>query len=175
VEAIDGLIASGAVPDPSFVWWDARLQPALGTVEVRVMDAQSTVGEVAALVALVQSLARHELEGDPAPARHGPEVLAENRFLAARDGMDARLIDPAARSLVPVRETLDALLDACRPHAVVLGCAGALERVRSLAERTGADRQRDTATREGIDQVVPSLAGRFLRSHLDPAMAVPSS
>ena len=47
VEAIDGLIASGAVPDPSFLWWDVRLQPALGTVEVRVMDAQSTVGEIA--------------------------------------------------------------------------------------------------------------------------------
>ena len=39
------LIALGAVPDPSFFWWDVRPQPALGTVEVRVMDAQSTVAD----------------------------------------------------------------------------------------------------------------------------------
>jgi len=39
-KAVDALIASGAVPEPSFLWWDDRLQPALGTVELRVMDAQ---------------------------------------------------------------------------------------------------------------------------------------
>ena len=142
VEAVDALIASGALPDPSFLWWDVRPQPALGTVDVRVMDAQSTVVEVAPLVALVQSLARLELEGHPSPVIPGAEVLAENRFLAARDGMDARLIDPAARSLVPVREMLDALLAECRPHALALGCADALDRVPWLAAATGADRQR---------------------------------
>ena len=104
VEALDGLIASGALPDPSFLWWDVRLQPALGTVEVRVMDAQSTVAESAALIALVQSLARLELTTDPPGPHIGAEVLAENRFLAARDGLDARLIDPVKRRLVPVRE-----------------------------------------------------------------------
>ena len=64
---VDALIASGAMPDPSFLWWDVRLQPALGTVEVRVMDAQSTVSDVTPLVALIQSLARLELEGEPSP------------------------------------------------------------------------------------------------------------
>ena len=70
------------------------------------------------------------------------EVLAENRFLAARDGMDARLIDPAARCLIPVREMLDSLLAECRPHALALGCAGALDRVPRLAAANGAARQR---------------------------------
>jgi glutamate---cysteine ligase / carboxylate-amine ligase len=64
VEALDALFASGALPDPTFLWWDVRLQPALGTVEVRVMDAQSRVSEGTPLVALIQSLARLELEGD---------------------------------------------------------------------------------------------------------------
>src|SRR5205085_10077741 len=80
VEAVDGLIASGAVPDPSLLWWDIRLQPALGTVEVRVMDAQSSGREVAPLVALIQSLARLELEGERSAVPLGAEVLAENRF-----------------------------------------------------------------------------------------------
>ena len=163
IGAVDVLIAPGAIPDPSFLWWDVRLQPVLGTVEVRVMDAQSTVREVAPLVALVQSLARLELEGDTSPAAPGAEVLAENRFLAARDGMEARLIDPAARSLVPVRETLEALLAECRPHAVALGCAQALDGVRCLAAATGADRQHAFAAGPGsLDDLVASLAERFL-------------
>ena len=64
-ETIDPLIASGAIPDPSHLWWDVRLQPALGTVEVRVMDAQSQIRDVAPLVALIQALACLELEGEP--------------------------------------------------------------------------------------------------------------
>jgi carboxylate-amine ligase len=75
VEAVDALIASGAIPGPRFLWWDVRLQPALGTVEVRVMDAQSTVSDLAPLVALVQSLARLELEGNTSPVVSGAEVL----------------------------------------------------------------------------------------------------
>ena len=162
VEAVDALIASGAIPDSSFLWWDVRLQPALGTVEVRVMDAQSTVGDVAALVALIQSLARLELEGDPSVAAPGAEVLAENRFLAARDGMDARLIEPATCRLTPVRETLAAVLAECRPHALALGCAGALDRVHALAVANGADRQRAFAAGDArLDRLVASLAAQF--------------
>src|SRR4051794_23370452 len=54
VEALDAVIGAGAVPDPSFFWWDVRPQPRLGTVEVRAMDAQSTVADVSPLVALIQ-------------------------------------------------------------------------------------------------------------------------
>jgi glutamate---cysteine ligase / carboxylate-amine ligase len=61
--------------------------PVLGTVEVRVMDAQSAVGDSAALIALVQSLACLEPENEPTNGCIGPEVLAENRFVAARAGM----------------------------------------------------------------------------------------
>jgi carboxylate-amine ligase len=163
VDAVDALIASGAVPDPSFVWWDVRLQPALGTVEVRVTDAQSRLREVAPLVALIQSLACLELEGEPASVVPAVEVLAENRFLASRDGMDARLIDPVARCLIPVREMLDSLLAQCRPHALELGCDDALDRVQQLAAATGADRQRSfVARKRGLDDLVASLADRFL-------------
>ena len=150
VEAVDALIASGAIPDPSFLWWDVRLQPALGTVEVRVMDAQSRVREVTPLVALIQSLARLELEGEPSSVVPSAEVLAENRFLAARDGMDARLIDPAARCLIPVSEMLGSLLADCCPHARALGCAGALDRVKHLATANGAERQREFVARNGV-------------------------
>ncbi len=176
VEAVDVLIASGAIPDQSFLWWDVRLALALGTVEVRVMDAQSTVSDSAALLALVQSLARLELEGDLSPAAPSAEVLAENRFLAARDGMSARLIDPTERRLIPVRETLDALLTACRPalltacrpHALALGCASALEQVPRLAAGTGADRQRARVAHDAdLDHLTANLADQFLSATAD--------
>jgi carboxylate-amine ligase len=176
VATLDALMLSDAVPDPNSVWWDVRLQPALGTVEVRVMDAQSTIREAAPLIALVQSLARLELEGDGAAATPGPEVLAENRFLAARDGMAARLLDPTAPGrLIPAREMLDALLVECRPHALALGCLDSLERVPRLAAANGADRQRAwVRVGASLEQVVELLAERFLapawpnRTHATP-------
>jgi carboxylate-amine ligase len=140
-----------------------RLQPALGTVEVRVMDAQSRVRDITPLVALIQSLARLELEGEASSLVPSTEVLAENRFLAARDAMNARLIDPTARCLIPVGEMLDSLLAECRPHALALGCAGALDRVQRLAAANGAARQRELAAPNGrLDDLVASLAHRFL-------------
>jgi glutamate---cysteine ligase / carboxylate-amine ligase len=162
VQAVDALIASRALSDPSFLWWDVRLQPALGTVEMRVMDAQSKVRDVAPLVALIQSLARLELEGDPSTDVPTAEVLAENRFLAARDGIDAELIDPVARRLVPVREMLDSLVSDCRPHALALGCIRALDRVPRLAASTGDVRQRHLARSSRLDLLVADLAQVFL-------------
>src|SRR3954452_3216341 len=60
VDAIDLLIRCGAIPEPTFIWWDVRLQPKLGTVEIRVMDAQTRIRDTAALVALVQCVLRVE-------------------------------------------------------------------------------------------------------------------
>jgi carboxylate-amine ligase len=126
------------------------------------MDAQTRVRDVAPLVALIQSLARLELESEPASVVRSAEVLGENRFLAARDGMDARLIDPAATCLIPVGEMLESLLADCRPHALALGCAGALDRVQLLAAANGAARQRAFVANRSVDELVASLADRFL-------------
>jgi glutamate---cysteine ligase / carboxylate-amine ligase len=127
------------------------------------MDAQTRVRDVTPVVALIQSLVCHELEGEPSSVVPSPEVLAENRFLAARDGMDARLIDPEAPRLVPVREMLDSLLADCRQAAVGLGCAGALDQVWRLATANGAERQRALVAADGhLDHLVVNLARRFL-------------
>jgi glutamate---cysteine ligase / carboxylate-amine ligase len=174
VRALDALIASGALPDPSFLWWDVRLQPALGTVEVRVMDAQTTVADTGALIALVHSLARLALEGESVDSGVGPEVLAENRFLAARDGLVARLIDAEERALVPVRALLDALLARCSAHAGVVG-AVELDRVRRLAAANGAERQRLWAREEGLVQLVSKITQRFSAPSMRLRHAPPSA
>jgi glutamate---cysteine ligase / carboxylate-amine ligase len=68
VEAVDVLLRCDAFDEPTFLWWDVRPQPRFGTVEVRILDVQSTVAETMAIVALVQSLARLEItEGFAAP------------------------------------------------------------------------------------------------------------
>lgn len=161
VSALDPLIVSGALPDPTFLWWDVRLQPRLGTVEVRVMDAQPNVADTAALVALVQSLARLELEGESIDTGIGAELLEENRFLAARDGMDAWLVEPAKQRLAPARAVLDTVLAKCRRHADALGCYVELEQVRRLMAANGADRQRVWARRDGLAGLVGNLIRRF--------------
>ena len=158
--SIAPLIDSAAIPEPTFLWWDVRLQPLIGTVEVRVMDAQSTCADTAAMVALVHSLARLEATEGFAPEAlvAAQEVLDENRFLAARDGVEARFVQAGRSARLPVRALADDLLGACAPHADALGCAGELERVRGLLERPPAQRQRDA----GLSRAVERLAGEFL-------------
>jgi glutamate---cysteine ligase / carboxylate-amine ligase len=157
VRAVNALLNCGAIPEPGFLWWDARLQPALGTVEVRIMDAQARVADVAALAALVQSLVRRLATGPPRRPPPEAELLAENRFLAARDGMEAELIEPDGRRR-PAAAALARLVDECRPFAHALGCPAELASVAELAADPGYARQRRLASRHGIAAVPAFLA-----------------
>ncbi len=164
VEAVDLLVRCGSIAEPTFLWWDVRPQPRFGTVEVRIMDSQARVAETAAITALVQSIARLEIESGYVTPKTiwAAEVLDENRFLAARDGMKADLIDADTETRVPARELLDRLLDACAPHASALGCSSELGRVREMALNPGSKRQLDAA--EGEDRLpglVELLADAF--------------
>lgn len=164
VESVDVLIRCDAVPEPTFLWWDVRPQPRFGTVEVRIMDAQTKLGESAAIAALVQAVVRAEVEGCEHLERPMPqEVLSENRFLAARDGMDAELIEPELGRRVPARELLAELVAVCRPHAQALECESELDRVIALGERTGAQRQIEQAAELGsMPRLVAALADDFV-------------
>ena len=164
VESVDVLIRSDAVPEPTFLWWDVRPQPRFGTVEVRIMDAQTTPVDTAAIAALVQCVVRAEVEAGTHLERPMPqEVLSENRFIAARDGMDAELIEPELDRRVPARELLADLVVVCRPHAQDLGCEAELERVPELGRRTGAQHQLELyRSVESLPRVVKALATDFL-------------
>ncbi len=173
VEAVDVLIRCDAIPEPTFLWWDARLQPRLGTIEVRIMDAQTRVRDTAALAALVQCLVRREALGRTEGREPvAPEVLEENRFLAARDGMDAKFVDPIAGRCVPVVDKLAETLRSCAPHADHLRCRHELASVRALAERPGALRQRTVAGRgEGLPGLLRAIHGDFVSGLPEPAAA----
>ena len=172
VEAVDVLIRCDAIPEPTFLWWDARLQPRLGTIEIRIMDAQTRVRDTAALAALVQCLVRREaLERSDDREPLAPEVVEENRFLAARDGMDAKFVDPVAGRCVPATDRLAEVLRSCAPHAERLRCADELASVARLAARPGAMRQRAVAARtEGLPGVLRAMHREFVSSAAEPAV-----
>jgi glutamate---cysteine ligase / carboxylate-amine ligase len=161
VRSVDLLVRLEAFPEPTFLWWDVRPQPRFGTVEVRIMDAQVTLAATAALAAFVQCLVALELADGVADERQAtPEVLVENRFLAARDGVAAALIDPVRERRVPVAELVGELLEACRPHARELRCEGELAAVEDLLREPGAGHQ--LALARGADRL-PGLVADLAR------------
>ena len=159
-ESVAAVVAAGDAPDYTFLWWDIRPHPHLGTVEVRAMDAQSSLATVAGLAGLIHGLARAAAEE---PARAGTrswsprEALMESSFRAARDGMGATLLHDGA--LRPVPEIARAAMARARPFARELGSDGALEQLeRVLADGAGADRQRAAFARGGMRAVLEHLA-----------------
>jgi carboxylate-amine ligase len=163
LESIAPIVDSGAVPESTFFWWDVRLQPRLGTVEIRVMDAQSHLDDIAPLVALVRSLVVAEATDRVAPESLicAPEVLDENRFLAARDGIDAEFVDPRTRSRVPARVWAEEMVDCTRLYASRLGCLDELLDVLRLAGDPPAERQRQLADAHGIPRAIGALSESF--------------
>jgi carboxylate-amine ligase len=139
--------------DYTYIWWDLRPHPKLGTVEVRVCDAQTRLENVAAIAALVQSLvatlaARFEREG-AAPIQ--PRTLIEeNKWRAVRYGLDAELVDLERDEERPAREAVRALVELAGPAARRLGCRSELEQVEVVLRRgTGADEQRRVHDEQG--------------------------
>jgi carboxylate-amine ligase len=123
------------VEDYTWFWWKLRPHPRLGTVEIRALDAQTSLDDLAALVALAHCLARHAATApsEPDPA---PELLDEAAFRAARFGTEAELPGPDGHRR-PVRVILDEVLEVVAPHAAELGCADELDGVRRIVEHGG--------------------------------------
>ncbi len=139
------MIDCGMIEDYTYLWYDVRPHPRLGTIEVRAMDCQTRVEHTVALSALVLSLVRALAED----ARNGIltpespwEILDENRWLAARHGLDGELFDVVAGTRRPVRALTEELLERLAPHARHLGCSQELEGIRDLLRAgNGAARQ----------------------------------
>jgi carboxylate-amine ligase len=142
---VDRGIKAGSFADYTYIWWDVRPHPRLGTIELRICDAQASIGAVEGIVALVQSLvatlAEAYEDGETLPVQ--PVTLVdENKWRATRDGLDARLVDLDNDTERSAREAVLALVERSEPAARRLGCAAELDSVEALLARgTGADAQ----------------------------------
>jgi glutamate---cysteine ligase / carboxylate-amine ligase len=151
---VERLVLASGMPDYTFLWWDIRLHPVLGTLEVRAMDSQSSLETVAGLAALVHALACAGADD------HGPyeqrDVLMESSFRAARDGLDAMLWHRG--ELVPARELARTVIEHARPHARDVGGEAGLEAIeRVLVDGNGADRERAARAQGGLPGVLSWL------------------
>lgn len=158
--------SAGALPDARRWWWELRVHPTFGTIELRLADTQTTVGETAAYAAVAHALVTwlaERAEAGEALSVAPTWRIEENAFVATRDGLDAHLADLDTGELEPLREKLERLLDELVPVAARLGCAGELEHARALAAGAGAAaRQRAEAERGGLDGLVMWLSDRLL-------------
>ena len=171
-EALGWSARAGGWPGVRQWWWEARLHPWLGTVEVRVCDAQTGVAETAALAALIQSLCvwladRYDCGDLPQPA--ATWRIEENRWSACRHGVHGTLADVRTGVPVPTRDRISALLAELAPTAARLGCAEELEGVTALLASPPADRQRAVAAEVGPRGVARWLAARFVEHGEDRA------
>ncbi len=159
LEVADQLVAAAGVDDYTYIWWDVRPHPRLGTVEVRALDVPTEPLTSAAIAALIQAIAAKEIDQPSASIPHR-EALEESYFQAARHGLDAEVLFGSER-LEPVREAAARVLDAVRPYARQLGDADSLAPVeRILREGNGADEQRRLARQAGLDGLLARLVER---------------
>jgi carboxylate-amine ligase len=146
-ETVSWMESTGAIADYTHLWWDVRPHPRLGTLELRVPDVQFDLDTSLALVAYVQSLVRELIDeiadGNP-PRTHHRQLVAENKWLAARYGLDAPLMDLATgrRVKMSAGQLAKRRLRQLTPYARELGCLDALQGIEKvLADGTGAARQ----------------------------------
>jgi glutamate---cysteine ligase / carboxylate-amine ligase len=149
------MTSSGAIEDYTFLWWDVRPHPRLGTVETRVFDQATRIEDTAAFAAMMQALSHRlsELFDEGEPLVEAPyELVDDNKVRAAVRGMEGELVDFALGRPVQAAEIAETLVAQIEPSAAALGCSAELQRVREIvAGGTGARRQLSFVDDHGDD------------------------
>jgi glutamate---cysteine ligase / carboxylate-amine ligase len=133
---LDTLIEAGAVETVREVWWDIRPHPGYGTVELRMCDSMPTLREISALAALAQCLVAdfdRMIDRGETPPVPREWVRRENKWRAARWGVEAMLVVDDSGHTRPLREIVDELVESLQPLATELGCADELSDLRLIA------------------------------------------
>jgi carboxylate-amine ligase len=165
---IEFMISSGVMEDYTYLWYDVRPHPKLGTVEIRACDAQTRVEHTLALAALIQAMVKElceHYESGAHLAEYPWQMLDENRWLAARHGLEGELVDLPSSQRVATRALARRLHDRLREHAQDLGSAADFEGIDDLLQRgNGAARQvlvydANHDLREVMASIVTATAG----------------
>jgi len=146
-QVVNQLEKTGCIQDYTHIWWDIRLHPRLGTIEIRICDAVTRLEDAVAITAFCQALVklyseRHD-SGEAIPSYHRV-LTSENKWLAARYGLEAPVMDllTGSRIRVPVAKLVRRTLREIEPHARELGAERELEGIQEILSRgNGAARQ----------------------------------
>jgi carboxylate-amine ligase len=172
-ELYAAMAASRAIGSIKDLWWDIRIQPDYGTVELRICDGLPTLSETVAVVALVQALlARLDADYRDGRTFEPPPywVLRENKWRASRWGLEAEIVlDETGRTRL-LREDLDRLLPELETVAGPLGCAAELQRIGAMiAGGLSYERQRQVFARtQQAEAVADSLIREFATDQPEP-------
>ncbi len=144
---VEMMMRAGAIEDYTYMWWDVRPHPQLGTVETRIFDQptrlEHTIAMSALTLALAHRLCRQYDEEEPL-VELPTELIDDNKVRAALRGMEGELVDFRAGRRVPAPEMVHRVVDEVREDAEALGCDRELEGIEDLlANGTGARRQLD--------------------------------
>ena len=143
------MVVAGAMDDYTFCWWDVRPHSRIGTIELRVLDSQTSIESAIALAALTQCLVAKALDENP-KGPYNRELATENKFRAARHGMDAAFYDAAKGVSIPARERARSLVEELRPVSQHLKCENELEGILEIVESgTGSQNQRRALEKSG--------------------------
>lgn len=158
-------LRAGALSTPRRWWWELRLHPFLGTLEVRVFDAQHTVRETSALAAVVHALAlwlaeRYDDSDLPPPAPTWR--IEENRWSACRYGVRGVMADLQTGARQATADRLAGLLADLRPAAARLSCGRELAAAEAILQEPAPERHRAIVREVGLHGLAAWLSGRFL-------------
>jgi carboxylate-amine ligase len=150
---VELMMKAGAIPDYTFLWFDVRPHPNLGTVEIRVFDQQTRIESTVALAAMVLALVHRYasiFDAGGALVEVPTELIDDNKVRAALRGMEGSLIDFPKPEQCSSTQMASNLLEELREHAEEVRCAAEMEGVRALIEGgTGAHRQLEVLERTG--------------------------
>ena len=142
---VEQMMRGGAIEDYTYLWWDVRPHPNLGTVELRVFDQQTRVEHTIGFAAFAQALARRlalEYEDGVPSIEYPHELIDDNKVRAAVVGIEGELIDFDQGLEVPAEEMTLGVIEELRESARELGCEDELAHLNDLVENgTGARRQ----------------------------------
>ena len=168
---VDHLISTNFIQSIREIWWDVRPHAGFGTVELRIMDMPTCLPHMLSLVALTQSLVAgisEDIDRGAYLYDCHPIIAKQNKWHAARYGLDATFVDPDSMKAVSAVVAVRRLVDLCRPFAERLGCLEELEGIYDILEQgTGAQRQREVFNRAHsmqdvmkflVDQATPNIS-----------------
>ncbi|HLR92942.1 MAG TPA: glutamate--cysteine ligase [Jiangellaceae bacterium] len=178
---METLISTHTIESIREVWWDIRPHPGFGTVELRIFDGLPTLQEVGVVTALSQCLVEQfdrSLDRGYTLPTPSTWVAKENKWRAARHGLDAELITDDRGNTQPVTEVLLELADELMPVARRLGCSDELAGIERVIELgSSSRRQRTAAAAAGGDltAVVDALLAEMVDGLSIPVSAGPAT